>query len=92
MIKIINVIKQSLRDARFGYGYEAMWGNGIYGWYIKHFWVLDWTFQQIDYGIRRLICKVKGCNIVDESYGTPERGAMAGHCERCGWGFHHILY
>lgn len=29
---------------------------------------------------------------VDEGYGGPETGCMAGHCEMCGWGFHETLY
>lgn len=39
-----------------------------------------------------VICRIKGHEWVDESYGGPESGAMAGRCERCGHSFHHQLY
>jgi uncharacterized protein (DUF2267 family) len=29
---------------------------------------------------------------VDDSYGNPESGCMAGHCDRCGHSFHVQLY
>jgi hypothetical protein len=38
------------------------------------------------------ICEYRGHSWVDESYGNPESGCMAGHCNRCGYSFHHTLY
>jgi hypothetical protein len=37
-------------------------------------------------------CAAFGHTIVDESYGGPDSGCMAGSCSRCGWGFHTQLY
>lgn len=31
-------------------------------------------------------------NWVDESYGGPDSGCMAGYCRDCGESFHHTLY
>jgi hypothetical protein len=36
-----------------------------------------------------------GCDhfaFVDESFGGPDSGCMAGRCTRCGWSYHHTLY
>ena len=38
------------------------------------------------------ICKHFDHDWVDESYGGPDSGCMAGYCKRCGYGFHHTLY
>lgn len=38
------------------------------------------------------ICKVRDHDWVDESYGGPDSGCMAGTCRRCGYSFHHKLY
>jgi hypothetical protein len=38
------------------------------------------------------ICKHFGHDWEDDSYGGPESGCMAGHCNRCGYSFHHTLY
>lgn len=40
----------------------------------------------------KLICKYKGHKWIDESYGTPETGCVAGTCIRCGYHFHQTLY
>lgn len=37
-------------------------------------------------------CERHGHEWVDESYGGPDSGCMAGHCTRCGYAFHHTLY
>jgi hypothetical protein len=31
-------------------------------------------------------------HMVDDGYGGPDSGCMAGHCPRCGYSFHHTLY
>jgi hypothetical protein len=41
---------------------------------------------------KRRAKKCKHPKMVDDSYGTPESGCVAGHCLRCGWSFHHTLY
>lgn len=49
-----------------------------------------YNFQEF---IRRMDwCEKKGHKWVDDSYGGPESGAMAAHCTRCGYSFHHQLY
>jgi hypothetical protein len=37
-------------------------------------------------------CALTDHDWVDDSYGGPESGCMAGHCRRCGWSFHTQLY
>lgn len=39
-----------------------------------------------------LRCRMSTHDWVDESYGGPESGCMAGHCKRCGFSFHTTLY
>lgn len=39
-----------------------------------------------------LLCCFTDHRWIDDSYGGPESGCMAGHCERCGYSFHHTLY
>lgn len=41
---------------------------------------------------KRLAKKCTHPNMVDDGYGGPESGRMAGHCPRCGFSFHHTLY
>lgn len=38
------------------------------------------------------LCRIHGHEWVDDSYGGPETGCMAGHCSRCGHSFHTTLY
>lgn len=46
--------------------------------------VWSWNF--------RVVCAWRGHDWMDDSYGGPESGCMAAHCERCGFGFHTTLY
>ena len=39
-----------------------------------------------------VVCRFKGHEWVDDSYGGRESGCMAGHCTRCGYTWHHQLY
>lgn len=39
-----------------------------------------------------LVCAAVDHAWVDDSYGGPDSGCMAGHCSRCGFGFSHTLY
>ena len=38
------------------------------------------------------VCRIKGHDWEDTSYGGPNRGYESGHCNRCGWSFHHTMY
>lgn len=40
--------------------------------------------------VRQHYCKHE--NMVDESYGGPDFGCMAGSCPDCGFAYHHTLY
>ena len=42
--------------------------------------------------IARLLCKLWGHRLIDESYGNPETGCIDMYCERCDWGYHQTLY
>jgi hypothetical protein len=44
----------------------------------------DWTMS--------LVCRWKGHDWGDESYGEPDSGCMAATCKRCGYSFHTQLY
>lgn len=37
-------------------------------------------------------CWALGHDIVDQSYGGPDSGCMAGYCKRCGFAYHTSLY
>lgn len=41
---------------------------------------------------KRLAKKCKHPRMIDEGYGGPEGGCMAGHCPDCGYSFSHRLY
>jgi len=54
-----------------------------------------WPIQiiiNIKFAVGRMLCKKKGHDFVDESYGGPEGGCMAGYCKRCGYEFYTSLY
>lgn len=42
--------------------------------------------------IRTYVCNFSSHRWIDDSYGGPDSGCMAGHCERCGHSFHTQLY
>lgn len=44
------------------------------------------------YLINCAICTRIGHNIECEDWGNEESGGVAGHCKRCGWSYHHVLY
>lgn len=53
---------------------------------ITVFWYrVTWMFSSIR-------CRISGHDWVDESYGGPDSGCMAGSCRRCGFSFHTTLY
>lgn len=62
---------------------------------MKHshqWWYKLWVKYNPRLYLMILICKLIDHKWVDDSYGNPDSGCMAAHCERCGWGFHHQLY
>lgn len=59
--------------------------------------VIAWVYIAIfwntyAYRLRDWYCKKRGHAWVDESYGGPDSGCMAGYCTRCGNSFHTRLY
>lgn len=54
--------------------------------------LMEHTYYRATYGVLTLVCRWRGHAMEDDSYGGRESGAMAGHCTRCGWSFHHTLY
>jgi len=42
--------------------------------------------------LEAIVCQTKGHDWEDTSFGGPDRGWESGHCNRCGWGFHHTMY
>ncbi len=55
-------------------------------------WLIVNIWKELWHEIKASYCRFKGHDWVDDSYGGPESGCMAGHCERCGCSFHTILY
>lgn len=51
-----------------------------------------WTYQELMHVVGTRVCDKTGHKIVDESYGNPDSGCMAGYCRRCGYSFHVTLY
>jgi len=51
-----------------------------------------WIVICIKRRVGSLICVLKGHSMIDESYGGPESGCMAGYCDRCNFSFHTQLY
>ena len=60
------------------------------------FWwlyLLEWAGVVRAWFWRRVMrCQHPAPHYHDESYGGPDSGCMAGHCDRCGFGFHTTLY
>lgn len=42
--------------------------------------------------VTQFVCHRYGHDWIDESYGGPDSGCMAGECKRCGESFHTTLY
>ena len=55
-----------------------------------------WKIEAFCFMIRETLghlrCRLFGHKMIDDSYGTPETGAEAAQCERCGWGWHVTMY
>jgi hypothetical protein len=56
------------------------------GWWLACLWGHIW------WSARCWQCCVVGHDWIDDSYGYPDTGCMAGHCQRCGYSYHHTLY
>jgi len=56
-----------------------------------YFWIAG-TLHHFKWWLLSLLCKWRGHDWVDESYGGPDSGCMAGTCNRCGYSFHTTLY
>lgn len=54
--------------------------------------VLNFLFMNFKYKYWDLVCKLKGHDWVDNSYGNPETGCIEMECKRCGYYFHETLY
>ena len=55
-------------------------------------WKIYAAYQAAKIAKNALVCEYVGHDLADDSYGGPDSGCMAAHCERCGWSFHHTLY
>lgn len=53
------------------------------------YYVWAWAYYTV---VINTFCRWKGHDIVDESYGGPDSGCMAGYCKRCGFSYHETLY
>jgi hypothetical protein len=52
-------------------------------------WAIIVVIRQFIGSIR---CRISGCELIDDSYGGPDRGYISMYCDRCGYSYHHILY
>lgn len=81
-----------LDDGPFGFRAEIVGGahhNELEG--------LSWPLVRSAWGsfawaVKALHCALTDHDWVDDSYGGPESGCIAGHCSRCGYSFHNQLY
>ena len=58
-------------------------------WTFDFLYYIGWPIRDL---IAQLVCRVKGHDWQDNSYGGPETGCIDMDCRRCGYGFHHTLY
>jgi len=77
---------QFFQDARVGY----RWSKDCDGFRGPFVWYLVYTAFAHLFVVA--VCWVKGCNIVDESWGGPDGGGMGESCSRCNRGFRTPLY
>ena len=86
-------LKEIIEDAKMNAGYEiCCMGDKTPEKLllaINVFWSIYWSIR---ISILSKVCKRKGHDWLDESYGGPDSGCMAGTCQRCGYSFHHQLY
>jgi len=57
--------------------------------FTNFFYTIGWL---IKIAILTKVCNKFGHKWIDESYGGPDSGCMAGTCARCGKSFHKQLY
>lgn len=85
---MVQYLKERWNEVKYEAGAEVVLcgRNPVVARVAAVFTVLRFEFCRI------VVCRVVDHKWVDESYGGPDSGCMAGHCERCGYGFHHQLY
>ena len=71
-------------------GYYAP--NRVYVWVCEKMPGLVAVYYMLVPFVKRQYCEWFGHKWVDESYGGPESGCVAGYCERCGHSHHTQLY
>jgi hypothetical protein len=97
-MKLLDFIERITRDPCIGMGLinsiahdKAMAGTPA--WKTTVLWFVPaWCYSSYSWVMGHTICKHFDHDWVDESYGGPDSGCMAGHCNRCGYSFHHTLY
>lgn len=78
-------IEQDYEDFKFGFYYDCSEWRGKLP-------ILFFVLAEIKWFCQRIACVFLNHAWVDDSYGNPETGCMAGHCERCGYSFYERLY
>jgi hypothetical protein len=70
------------------------WNFYEYGCYMEgnRAWKVVFLYHLTKDWLKGLVCHWKGHDWIDESYGGPDSGCMAGTCKRCGYSFHTQLY
>ena len=87
------LFKEIIKDAEMNTGYEiACMGNKTPERLLFLINILYILFWMVKVTVLEKTCKRKGHDWIDESYGGPDSGAMAGTCKRCGYSFHTQLY
>ena len=79
------MLKQLIEDYRMDKGYTEQCLGERHSW-LRYSWAL------LSGILAAQVCRIRGHRIIDDSYGGPDSGCMAGHCERCGYSFHTTLY
>lgn len=96
--RFLDFIERITIDPRTGMGlindiaYEKTMSNQP-AWKTVLLWLIpERCFNVYFWMMEHTICKRLGHDWIDDSYGGPDSGCMAGHCERCGHSFRHNLY
>ena len=89
-----NTFKSIIKDAEWDAGYERCCTNTKLPYKILLARAIIYSTLHTTYHnfIENHICSRFGHRWVDESYGGPDSGCMAGTCSRCGASFHTQLY
>jgi len=82
-----------LENAKMCAGYSISEGSRVpYPVLVAAYLFLSVAWDLPCHLVAKLICKRRGCDWVDESWGNPDSGGEGGYCKRCGYSFSITYY